>query len=149
MPELRATVRMQLHADFDFFAAAEQVPYYAALGISHLYLSPITCARAGSRHGYDVIDHTRVNPELGGEAGLHTLVRTLREHAMGSVLDIVPDRTGEDPQLVSWVEERFVARKAARERRDFKAADEIRAQLAEKGIAIEDTVGGTKWKKVR
>jgi len=58
MTPLRATVRLQLHADFDFDAARLQVPYYAALGISHLYLSPIATASAGSTHGYDNIDPT-------------------------------------------------------------------------------------------
>jgi len=68
---------------------------------------------------------------------------------INSVLDLVPDRTVEDPALVSWVEERIAARRAARERRDFAAADEIRSELTAKGIAIEDTAAGTKWKRVR
>jgi (1->4)-alpha-D-glucan 1-alpha-D-glucosylmutase len=63
----RATMRLQLHRGFTFDDAAALVPYFAALGVSHLYLSPILTARAGSVHGYDVVDPTRVNPELGGE----------------------------------------------------------------------------------
>ena len=69
----RATARLQLHAGFTFADAAALVPYYAGLGISHLYLSPITTARPGSTHGYDVTDFTRINPELGGEAGFLAL----------------------------------------------------------------------------
>ena len=65
----RATMRLQLHRDFTFADATRLVPYMAALGISHLYSSPILAARAGSMHGYDVTDPTRVNPELGGEDG--------------------------------------------------------------------------------
>ncbi|MDF3941248.1 alpha-amylase family glycosyl hydrolase, partial [Achromobacter denitrificans] len=63
----RATVRLQLHAGYTLDDARAHVDYYADLGVSHLYLSPITRARAGSTHGYDVIDHATVNPELGGE----------------------------------------------------------------------------------
>lgn len=87
----RATVRLQLHRDFPFAAAAAQVPYLAALGISHVYASPILTARAGSMHGYDVTDPGSVNPELGGEDGLRALVATLHAHGMGLVVDIVPN----------------------------------------------------------
>ena len=88
---LRATYRIQLHKDFTFADAEAQVPYLAALGISHLYASPITTAQPGSMHGYDVIDPTRVNPELGGENGFRSLVAALRKHRMGAILDIVPN----------------------------------------------------------
>ncbi|WP_313116325.1 malto-oligosyltrehalose synthase [Ectopseudomonas guguanensis] len=91
MTELRATLRVQLHKDFTLFDAAAQVPYLAQLGISHLYASPILTARPGSQHGYDVIDPSRINPELGGEAALLQLVETLRGHGMGLILDIVPN----------------------------------------------------------
>jgi (1->4)-alpha-D-glucan 1-alpha-D-glucosylmutase len=87
----RATQRVQLHRDFDFAAAAAQVPYWSRLGISHLYTSPILKARAGSTHGYDVVDPSQVNPELGGEEGLRTLVATLRRYDMGLIVDIVPN----------------------------------------------------------
>jgi (1->4)-alpha-D-glucan 1-alpha-D-glucosylmutase len=90
----RATYRVQLHADFDFDAAAAIVPYLARLGISHLYTSPITMARPGSRHGYDVVDHARVNPELGGDAGLDRLCGALREHDMALLVDFVPNHMG-------------------------------------------------------
>jgi (1->4)-alpha-D-glucan 1-alpha-D-glucosylmutase len=87
----RATLRLQLHREFDFAAARRLVPYAAALGISHFYVSPILTARAGSRHGYDIVDHGAVNPELGGEAALRDLVAALRAQRMGLVVDIVPN----------------------------------------------------------
>ncbi len=87
----RATMRLQLHRAFTFLDATRLVPYVSALGISHLYSSPILAARAGSMHGYDVTDPTRVNPELGGEAGLRSLVATLRAAGLGLIVDIVPN----------------------------------------------------------
>ena len=67
---------------------------------------------------------------------------------MNGVLDLIPDRTVEDPELVKWVEERLAARRAARAGRDFAEADRIRGELTGRGIAIEDTPDGTKWKRV-
>jgi (1->4)-alpha-D-glucan 1-alpha-D-glucosylmutase len=99
---LRATVRLQLNRDFDFAAAAAQVPYFAALGLSHIYMSPIAMARAGSTHGYDVIDPMVVNPELGGEAGLAALAETLHAHTMGAILDIVPNHMAADLANAWW-----------------------------------------------
>ncbi|MCD7036848.1 malto-oligosyltrehalose synthase [Pseudomonas sp. MAFF 311095] len=86
---LRATQRLQFHKGFTLDDAVPLVPYFAQLGISHLYASPLLSARAGSMHGYDVVDPTSVNPELGGEPALHRLVAALREHKMGLILDIV------------------------------------------------------------
>jgi (1->4)-alpha-D-glucan 1-alpha-D-glucosylmutase len=79
----RATLRLQFHKDFTFAAAERHVSYIASLGISHVYASPITTARAGSLHGYDVIDPTAVNPELGGEQGLRRFVAALRDAGLG------------------------------------------------------------------
>ena len=90
----RATYRLQCHEDFTLDDAAAAVPYLARLGISHVYTSPITTAAAGSTHGYDVIDPTSVNPELGGEAALRRLVAALRAHDMGLIIDIVPNHMG-------------------------------------------------------
>jgi (1->4)-alpha-D-glucan 1-alpha-D-glucosylmutase len=90
----RATYRLQLHRDFTFQDAARVVPYLAALGISHLYSSPILKARAGSTHGYDVIDHTMLNPELGTRADFEHLVAVLHAHQMGLLVDIVPNHLG-------------------------------------------------------
>lgn len=91
MTPLRATVRLQLHAGFTLHDAAARVPYFAALGISHLYLSPIGTAVTGSTHGYDVVDPGVVNPELGGEDALQALAAKARAHGMGLLLDIVPN----------------------------------------------------------
>src|ERR1700761_4753941 len=89
-----ATYRLQLTADFNFERAAEIVPYLKALGITHLYASPFMKARHGSAHGYDVVDHTKLNPELGGEAGFAKLSDALRAHDLGLILDFVPNHVG-------------------------------------------------------
>jgi (1->4)-alpha-D-glucan 1-alpha-D-glucosylmutase len=89
-----ATYRLQLTAGFDFDAAAAIVPYLKALGISHLYASPFMKARKGSTHGYDIVDHTKLNPELGGEAGFGRLSRALQAHDLGLILDFVPNHVG-------------------------------------------------------
>ena len=90
----RATYRFQFHKDFTFADAEGLVPYLDALGISHLYASPITTARSGSTHGYDVVDPTRINPELGGEEAFRSLVAALRASDMGVIIDIVPNHMG-------------------------------------------------------
>ena len=87
----RATMRLQLHRDFTFADAAALVPYLAALGISHVYSSPILKARTGSIHGYDVVDPGMVNPDLGGERGFRTFVAMLRAAGLGLIVDIVPN----------------------------------------------------------
>ncbi|GHJ99891.1 malto-oligosyltrehalose synthase [Streptomyces sp. Y2F8-2] len=93
-----ATYRLQLQPRFPFGAAEAAVPYLAALGVSHLHLSPILQAVPGSAHGYDVVDHARVRDELGGEAGLRSLARTAREHGLGLVVDIVPNHMAAFPR---------------------------------------------------
>jgi (1->4)-alpha-D-glucan 1-alpha-D-glucosylmutase len=90
----RATYRVQLHLGFRFEQATALVPYVAELGISHLYCSPLLRARPGSQHGYDVVDHGALNPELGTRADFDTLVRTLKQHGMGLLVDIVPNHMG-------------------------------------------------------
>src|SRR5680860_965208 len=80
-----------MHAGFGFAAAEEQVPYLAALGVSHLYLSPILEAVEGSLHGYDVLDHTEVSSALGGERALLSLAGTAHGHGLGVVVDVVPN----------------------------------------------------------
>ncbi|MBH1938440.1 malto-oligosyltrehalose synthase [Streptomyces sp. AV19] len=86
-----ATYRLQLQPGFPFSAAERAVPPLAALGVSHLHLSPVLEAVPGSSHGYDVTDHTAVRAELGGEEGLRALARTAHAHGLGLVLDIVPN----------------------------------------------------------
>jgi hypothetical protein len=73
MTRLTSTLRLQFHKDFTLDDAVPLVPYFAALGISHVYASPLLKARPGSMHGYDVVDPTTVNPELGGEDALRRL----------------------------------------------------------------------------
>ena len=87
----RATYRLQFHKDFTFAHAVPLAPYLARLGVSHIYSSPIGTARAGSTHGYDQVDPTVVNPELGGEEGFRALVSALKAQGLGVVLDIVPN----------------------------------------------------------
>jgi (1->4)-alpha-D-glucan 1-alpha-D-glucosylmutase len=89
-----ATYRLQLTAGFNFDAAAAVVPYLAALGITHLYASPFMKATEGSTHGYDIVDHTRLNPELGGEEGFERLSAALGQHDIGLILDFVPNHVG-------------------------------------------------------
>jgi malto-oligosyltrehalose synthase len=100
----RATLRLQFHKGFTFADAEALVPYFAALGISHVYASPITRARAGSLHGYDVVDPTEVNPELGGEDGLRKLVDTLRRTELGLIVDIVPNHMAATLENAWWVD---------------------------------------------
>ena len=102
MKALSATARLQFHRDFTMDQAAELVPYFDKLGISHLYASPLLKARAGSTHGYDIVDHNEINPELGGEDALRRLVARLREHGMGLILDIVPNHMGVGGNDNAW-----------------------------------------------
>jgi (1->4)-alpha-D-glucan 1-alpha-D-glucosylmutase len=100
--ELRATYRLQLGTDLDFAAARALVPYLAELGLSHVYLSPSFQARAGSTHGYDVVDPGRVSDALGGEEGLRALADTAHEHGMGLILDVVPNHMAADDANRFW-----------------------------------------------
>ena len=86
-----STYRLQLHAGFGFSTAAAIVPYLNRLGVSHLYLSPILQAAPGSMHGYDVVDHSRVSADLGGESALVGLAETAHRHDLGIVVDVVPN----------------------------------------------------------
>ncbi|MFB6556576.1 ATP-binding cassette domain-containing protein, partial [Streptomyces sp. NPDC056405] len=90
-PSPTATYRLQLQPDFPFAAAERAVPYLAALGVSHLHLSPVLEAVPGSSHGYDVTCHAAVRAELGGEEGLRALAATARAHGLGLVVDVVPN----------------------------------------------------------
>ena len=93
-PAPRATYRLQLTKDFGFAAAARLVPYLAALGVSHLYASPYLKARPGSTHGYDIVDHNALNPELGSEDDFRAMVDALKAHGLGQILDFVPNHMG-------------------------------------------------------
>jgi (1->4)-alpha-D-glucan 1-alpha-D-glucosylmutase len=97
-----ATYRVQLHAGFAFDDAAAIVGYLARLGVSHLYCSPYLQAVAGSTHGYDVVDHSRINSELGGAAGHARLAGRLAEAGLGQVLDIVPNHMAVGTRANAW-----------------------------------------------
>jgi (1->4)-alpha-D-glucan 1-alpha-D-glucosylmutase len=86
-----ATYRIQLHQDFTFEDASGLAEYLHELGVSHVYCSPYLQAAPGSRHGYDVVDHHRVNEELGGEEAHVRFSKRLGECGLGQVLDIVPN----------------------------------------------------------
>ncbi|MFO7728394.1 MAG: malto-oligosyltrehalose synthase [Desulfonatronovibrio sp.] len=90
-PEPLATYRLQLHPGFGFNAASELVSYLAELGISHVYTSPYLQAAAGSTHGYDVVDPTRINTELGGSKGHENFCRALKKTGLAHMLDLVPN----------------------------------------------------------
>ncbi|HYK26197.1 MAG TPA: malto-oligosyltrehalose synthase, partial [Steroidobacteraceae bacterium] len=90
----RATYRLQLNRHLTLRDATALVPYFAELGISHLYCSPYMRARPGSTHGYDVVDHNSINPEIGTPEDLEAFVAALRAHGMGHILDWVPNHVG-------------------------------------------------------
>lgn len=98
----RATLRLQFHRGFTFADALVHVDWFARLGVSHVYASPIAVARPGSMHGYDVVDPTAVNPELGGEEGLLALANALRAAGLGLILDIVPNHMAADTRNRWW-----------------------------------------------
>lgn len=100
--DILATYRLQLRSGFGFAAARRLVPYFSRLGVSHLYLSPVLRARSGSTHGYDVVNPTELNPELGNADELEQLVRELRRHEMGAILDIVPNHMATGSENPFW-----------------------------------------------
>ena len=89
-----STYRLQFNREFTFAHAADLVPYLAELGISHCYASPYLRARPGSMHGYDIIDHHHLNPEIGTHEDYERFVAALHEHGMGQILDVVPNHMG-------------------------------------------------------
>ncbi|MGB8390078.1 malto-oligosyltrehalose synthase [Mycobacterium sp.] len=103
-----STYRLQLRGEssgfaFTFADAENLLGYLDDLGVSHLYLSPIMTAAAGSNHGYDVTDPTTVSPELGGPDGLARLSAAARARGIGLVVDIVPNHVGLDqPEQNAW-----------------------------------------------
>jgi (1->4)-alpha-D-glucan 1-alpha-D-glucosylmutase len=127
--ELRATYRLQLTPEFGFAAAAELIPYLRDLGISHLYLSPSLQARAGSTHGYDVVDPTRLSAALGGEPAFRELAAQAHGDGIGIVLDVVPNHMATDSANRFWsdpeLRERFfdVDPVSGRHRRFFDIDD--------------------------
>src|ERR1700720_481394 len=101
---ISATYRLQFNKEFTFQAATNLLDYLFDLGITHVYASPIWRSRAGSTHGYDVIDPTRLNPELGTEADFFSLQAELRNRGMGLVLDIVPNHMSAGSENAWWMD---------------------------------------------
>jgi (1->4)-alpha-D-glucan 1-alpha-D-glucosylmutase len=83
--------RLQLNKSFNFRDATAVVDYLDALGVTDIYASPFLVARPGSTHGYDVIDHSRLNPEIGTDGDLEALGAALKQRGMGLVMDVVPN----------------------------------------------------------
>jgi (1->4)-alpha-D-glucan 1-alpha-D-glucosylmutase len=90
----RATYRLQFTRDFGFAAAARLAPYLARLGISHVYASPYLRARPGSTHGYDIVAHDQLNPELGSARDFAAMVEAFAANGLGQILDFVPNHMG-------------------------------------------------------
>ncbi|MCA1784781.1 MAG: malto-oligosyltrehalose synthase, partial [Desulfobacteraceae bacterium] len=101
-PEIVATYRIQMHSGFGFDEAADMVPYLKDLGISHLYTSPYLQAAAGSTHGYDIVDHTQVNAELGGTRAHARMCETIRAAGLGHMIDMVPNHMAIKGPGNSW-----------------------------------------------
>lgn len=101
---LTMTYRLQFGEDLGFDAAVDLLPHLERLGVSHLYASPITRARPGSTHGYDVVDPTVVSPALGGREALERLVEKLHARGMGLIIDIVPNHMASHPHNTPWME---------------------------------------------
>ena len=97
-----ATYRLQLHREFPFVQATEIVPYLSELGISDCYLSPILMAVPGSQHGYDVTNHTRLNPEIGSPEEFHCLTERLKQHGLGAIADVVPNHMSIGDRSNEW-----------------------------------------------
>jgi (1->4)-alpha-D-glucan 1-alpha-D-glucosylmutase len=94
-PEIpQSTYRLQFNREFTFSDAIQVIPYLAELGISHCYASPYLRARPGSMHGYDIVDHRQINPEIGTPEEYERFVDRLHEHGLGQILDIVPNHMG-------------------------------------------------------
>jgi len=89
-----ATYRLQFNSEFTFRDGERLVPYLAALGISHVYASPYLKARSGSTHGYDIVDHSALNPEIGSRDEYDRFLETLHRHGLGQILDLVPNHMG-------------------------------------------------------
>jgi (1->4)-alpha-D-glucan 1-alpha-D-glucosylmutase len=139
-PTFRATYRLQLRPGFGFDEARRLVPYLASLGVSHLYLSPVMQARAGSTHGYDVVDPTRISDELGGEAAF----RELAAAGLGIVVDIVPNHMATGDENSYWRDPELRAKVFDWDERDrwyrrFFTIDELGGVRVEDPDVFEET----------
>ena len=97
-----STYRLQFNSSFTFADAARLVPYLERLGITECYCSPLLAAKPGSVHGYDVCDHSRLNPEIGGREGFQQFSDALKNSGLGLLLDFVPNHMSTDPVANAW-----------------------------------------------
>lgn len=104
MNTIVSTYRLQMFKDFSFGKAQEILPYLKKLGISTLYLSPITKAKEGSTHGYDVVDPTQINPELGGQEGFEGFYEKVQNLGLNILLDIVPNHMAVSLENPWWLD---------------------------------------------
>jgi (1->4)-alpha-D-glucan 1-alpha-D-glucosylmutase len=140
LPE--STYRLQFHKDFTFRDAAAIVPYLADLGVTHCYASPYLRARPGSTHGYDVIDHNALNPELGTREDYEAWVSAMREHGMGHVLDTVPNHAGVGTNDNAWWNDVLEHGRASRYADNFDIAWDGSPRPEEHGKVLIPTLGG-------
>ena len=147
-----ATYRFQFHKHFGFDHATALVSYLDRLGVSHVYASPITTATSGSTHGYDVVDPTRINPELGGEDAFRRMVKALRERGMGVIIDIVPNHMGVASSENAWWQDVLARGQASPHARVFDIdwrrkivlpilGEPLSAVLANNNIRVEGAPG--------
>jgi (1->4)-alpha-D-glucan 1-alpha-D-glucosylmutase len=137
----RATYRLQLRGGVGFREVEALVPYLAALGVSHVYSSPCVEARAGSTHGYDVVDPRRLDPTLGDETSFDALVEALRRHGMGLILDWVPNHVGIALGQNPWWQELLAFGPTSRYA-DFFDIDWLPARPELRGKVLLPVLGG-------
>src|SRR6202047_4695572 len=101
---ISATYRLQFNKDFTLQSATSLLDYLFDLGVTHIYASPIFRSRPGSSHGYDVIDPTRLNPEIGSEADFSLFQEGLRKRGMGLILDVVPNHMSASSENAWWMD---------------------------------------------
>jgi (1->4)-alpha-D-glucan 1-alpha-D-glucosylmutase len=99
---IESTYRLQFHAGFTFRDAVRVLPYLRHLGITHVYSSPFLTARPGSMHGYDIIDHNAINPEIGSREDYDAWIAALKQHGLGQILDMVPNHMGVGTNDNAW-----------------------------------------------
>ncbi|MBI4479755.1 MAG: malto-oligosyltrehalose synthase, partial [Acidobacteria bacterium] len=97
-----STYRLQFSRHFTFQDARTLVPYLSKLGITECYCSPLLVACPGSAHGYDICDHSRLNPEYGSREDFDSFADALASHDMGLILDFVPNHMGIDASANRW-----------------------------------------------